>query len=643
MTSEQRRIIISDRIDKEINQLDFFSYYENNKYKRRGVYCGPEKYSYEDDVYYSIRCAINKSYRLIVLDIIKTCLNDDYIFGKERFEDSEGSMVPLDFIIEKKSDSTRIGYGLNKNIKINNLKLDLILSQLNINEVVGLQIWESDEMTNEIVSDNEFFEEKKYKLRNAYMREFFKECVDESVYDYFLEQLNRFYSEISKRTAIKVIPVLSPMYKSRFLDRIEKELLNIEYKSLSYKFIKNNPTDDRMKRIRNNIEKWTIYDIDDVEKKYKSGNYKIMLSDHPFAKTFATSEWLFYSIDNNGEFDFTSIVTGYLKSIEQLLYYIMMLDIDNKKYASIKMKFADTVINKVGGVIFEEVPNEYLNKKEYKQIDLNVYEIKKIKNKWYKVERRNGEKIRLDNIWVEFSSDIKEYINDTMGDYWYFVSNQSDALNRKNRALICNTIDYFRDECRNGFFHMHMIDSWDDVSTIRNNALYIYFLVFGNLKKDIQFENKQIEKKYKLTEMVEEFRKAIEFNLNSKSFMGDMNSFPMRGGVTSGVYLKKYLKDSIGLDTILKRGDYTSTDGKISHSWLETSEGMIIDMTGDCFNDRIDELHYDNSVYIGEYDDFHKLFNVYDENVDEAIFFEDKNNQFNYRIIMGMFDTFFAR
>lgn len=646
MTVDALKEYIKRTIDEEIRQLDFYIYYKNNLYKRSGLYCGPEIYSYEDDVYYSVRVEVNRRFRLAVLNIIKNCLNENYTLSTERFEEDEGSMVPLDFIIERKSDLSRTGYGLRKNIRINNLNLDIMMNQFDLSEIVGIQLWESDEMKEEIYGDNEFFKSKDYKLRNIYMRDFFAECIDESVYDYFLEQIERYYDELNDQAAIKVIPVLSSMYLPRFYNKVEKEILKIDYQSIAYQFLRNEPEDDNMKWKRQFIERWSVRNIKNIEKKYITElNYKIMLSEYPFAKSFATSEWLYYSIDNNGEFDFTSIVTGYLKSIEQILYYIMQLDIDKNKYVSIKPRYYEDVLSNPDICVYEEVKRDISGEnrtiKVYEPIDLKNLEIKKNEkdNRYYKLNK-SGKGKRIDNLWIPFKTVFKDYINDTMGDYIYFIKNQSDIIESNNIKYICNIVDCFRDECRNGFFHTHMIDSWEEVKKIRMNALYIYFLIFGSITKDIRKINEKTSNINKLRDIVYDFRKAIEFNLNSTLFSGEIRRFPERGGVEASIYLKKYLEEKYGIKTAIKIA--VNDDELLNNSiaWLETTEGLIIDIIGN--QDKgIGKDQSKNIAYIGEYDCFHSGFENTRSLLDESEFFNDENNQMNYKVIMSMFDTFF--
>ena len=79
-----------------------------------------------------------------------------------------------------------------------------------------------------------------------------------------------------------------------------------------------------------------------------------------------------------------------------------------------------------------------------------------------------------------------------------------------------------------------------------------------------------------------------------------------------------------------------------THAWLETSEGLIIDITVDQYKYMEDFKHdYKNPVYIGEYDRFHECFENIESSIDESEFFDDINNQMNYKVIIGMFDKFF--
>ena len=88
MTTDALKEYIKKSIDEELRKLYFFIYYQNNSYKNLGLYCGPDIYSYEDDVY-SVRGEINRRFRLAVLKILKDCLNEKYIASPERFKEEK--------------------------------------------------------------------------------------------------------------------------------------------------------------------------------------------------------------------------------------------------------------------------------------------------------------------------------------------------------------------------------------------------------------------------------------------------------------------------------------------------------------------------------------------------------------------------
>lgn len=82
--------------------------------------------------------------------------------------------------------------------------------------------------------------------------------------------------------------------------------------------------------------------------------------------------------------------------------------------------------------------------------------------------------------------------------------------------------------------------------------------------------------------------------------------------------LAQYLLDK-GIKTDYVCGTYWGKpDGNgQSHAWLMVDKHIIIDITGDQFSGKSTFLNYDKSVYVGEGDDFHRLFEVEDRDVHE--------------------------
>jgi len=165
--------------------------------------------------------------------------------------------------------------------------------------------------------------------------------------------------------------------------------------------------------------------------------YKIMLSDYDFSDSFITSEWLFEKYKPSQELDNTCIVAGYLKSIEQLLCGI-------------------------------------------------IWKIAK------------GKKIRglYDTYFINDDSKNDDAIYCTLGNLIHFISNENtisviDDLYLDNLANKQSFINYLNEQLkkwkknyRNGYFHKDNLKDLNRVKEIRDETIYLYFLILGSLKID---------------------------------------------------------------------------------------------------------------------------------------------------------------
>ncbi|WP_160684330.1 transglutaminase domain-containing protein [Clostridium sp. C2-6-12] len=113
--------------------------------------------------------------------------------------------------------------------------------------------------------------------------------------------------------------------------------------------------------------------------------------------------------------------------------------------------------------------------------------------------------------------------------------------------------------------------------------------------------------------LAKQFRDAIDAARKARDFDKDLsfNEFP-RGccGDTSDL-LAQYLLEN-GIETNYVCGTYRdgSFENSQTHAWLLTDNNIIIDITGDQFKYDADFLNYNESVYVGVEDDFHRLFEV---------------------------------
>ena len=163
---------------------------------------------------------------------------------------------------------------------------------------------------------------------------------------------------------------------------------------------------------------------------FDKNKYELLLSNENFAHSFITSEWLFENLNNNDLMEKTYIVTGYIKSIEQLLSY---------------------VIQKSAG------PNDHIG-----------------------IAGRSG----IINIDINSS----EFFKATLGNMVYYLKEYSSKHiyneyipNYIVREINTVIMDWVQKE-RNGYFHKDNVYDKKRVSEIRDRTILLYFLIIASVK-----------------------------------------------------------------------------------------------------------------------------------------------------------------
>lgn len=154
-------------------------------------------------------------------------------------------------------------------------------------------------------------------------RDFFKELL----FDWSTEAVEDFYNQFTKTVrkavdtanamiSLKTVPGFTPAYLYQLRQEIIPEL---EKKISGYEsfYVKNK----NYKATQNNSKQLIqYYHIPEYFLKMKL--QYAFIGKSPYAKSFLTSEYLFRYFENNSMFDYTPIVSGYIKSIEQLLHVL---------------------------------------------------------------------------------------------------------------------------------------------------------------------------------------------------------------------------------------------------------------------------------------------------------------------------------
>lgn len=122
-----------------------------------------------------------------------------------------------------------------------------------------------------------------------------------------------------------------------------------------------------------------------------------------------------------------------------------------------------------------------------------------------------------------------------------------------------------------------------------------------------------------LKRLAENFRIAIDKAKNEGEFKNDLIFYDFPSGCCGDAsdLLAEFLLRK-GIQTTYVGGTFYYNNEECdlqSHAWLFTKDHTIIDITGDQFKYDSALLNYDIPVYVGEEDDFHKLFEEEDRDI----------------------------
>lgn len=260
------------------------------------------------------------------------------------------------------------------------------------------------------VETNEFNKKAGISIQRITVQQFWEKHFGSDEYKILKTYVNDFNSK-----AVEIIgfqTVLSPTEEAieHFRNKIGKEIVMYPYRD-------NIPDDIYSKQ------------IDILYNNYIGrGLWRAMVGKSSFAVSFITSEWYYKVYQLSENLDLTSVVAGYLKSIEQLLFTLIGL----AKGTGI------TILSK--------------------------------------------EKYNRENRIILFTEENEDLVDTTLGALEQVIAHNGQMLdvNRYAREYIVKTIDEWRDKQRNGYFHKHNLQSVEKVSEIREKAFQLYFLLLGS-------------------------------------------------------------------------------------------------------------------------------------------------------------------
>lgn len=289
----------------------------------------------------------------------------------------------------------------------------------------------------------------KYIEVNLSLKSFFIDFFSEEVYDLFIDIVKKAVKTANYEIGFQTIPTLSLHHLSDFRNNRIKHFQEFDFKSLEY-----------VHETTNNVSGITKEDNNCVYNNFINNKlYHLFICNADFSKCFTTSEYLYSVFKNGDKLDYTAIVSGYLKSIEQLIYELMKICLN---YTTEKLW-----ITRKRGL------NRIRNRDKKAYLDNNSREN----------PNNNG------HYQISFTPNSEPYFDTSLGSLiWFFhdykslwrLSDQSfDYLFGFNGIL-----QKYKQECRNEHFHKDNIYDYKKVERIRNNTILLFFLILGSINDE---------------------------------------------------------------------------------------------------------------------------------------------------------------
>ena len=283
--------------------------------------------------------------------------------------------------------------------------------------------------------------------RDVSIATFFKEIFSENELEIFSSTAKSAISEAQRIIALKAVPQLLPNNMLTFKEATMTAFSDVGVAALSYQF-KNCSSPVPVALSVSDIQK-----INDVF--FKEERRYAIIGHSEFAKSFITSEYLFRSISSGLGIDYTAVVVGYLKSVEQLMYLLYVSAFDGSQ----RMKYWDVCRWSKRNQFDTKLP----------QFRIDPYDPN---------QQRKQE---------EFYHDIKTGTNALeFGGLALFLRYFEKMWNvsENGKEFIFACLDDYRSSCRNSHFHKDNISfmEYETVKRIRNNTHVLLYYLLGGFK-----------------------------------------------------------------------------------------------------------------------------------------------------------------
>lgn len=281
---------------------------------------GTSSKDYHEQVYFEsyLESYTRKMINSILKDMLDEDSSDEIHFLEQEhngiYNGYTNSECEKEFLFEFIDYDTKVGYRYSF---FNNDEIDELLKMDNV-DCIKLIVWNHED-------DYIGFSYGDERAEAILVRDLFKELfydLEENenyeMYTSFVEKISAAVASAKNMISLSTLPGFTPQYihnnKASVLDDLVHEIKSLSLFSVNSLNHKQKEEHSRQLIIKYGLPHYFL----------NNRFEKIFVGKSNFAKSFLTSEYLYRYFKNNPMFDFTPIVSGYLKSIEQLLYSICL-------------------------------------------------------------------------------------------------------------------------------------------------------------------------------------------------------------------------------------------------------------------------------------------------------------------------------
>lgn len=264
-----------------------------------------------------------------------------------------------------------------------------------------------------------------YELEN-----YFTDMFGSEVWEYYISQVKGIVHRVKQEVGFTVNGELNPKNLS-YLKSTLKEIF-------------------REKEELNNFSVFVNEELRLLDFFFNNKIYSALCGDEDFAKSFLTAEHLYRQAIGNSSIDYSIILTGYLKSLEQLLYLLVKKTMEISREELWITCSNSTNLNK-DNVNFRK-KNRIINRKS--------------KGRWQ----------------VKLIPECERYFEVSMGSLVYCLTDNAKAwrVSQSNIENIRERLLNYAKKRRNKYFHKENLYDLSEVKEIRNETIKLLVLILGS-------------------------------------------------------------------------------------------------------------------------------------------------------------------